>query len=293
MRTSQRTILFSIYSLCLILANVGVLRALIDLSRTNYTASHHIFIPLVTLALIFQRRDVIFSNVRSARTAGVSVILTGLALALWGSRYWGFGGQDNSLSLMVGALVALSVGGFLLCYGLEAFRAALFPLLLLGFMIPMPRTLLDGATLFLKRGSTETVDGLFTLTGTPYYREGFVFSLPTFAIEIADECSGIRSSIALLLTSLLAGHMFLTSAWKKAILVVAIFPVTILKNGIRIVSLSLLAMHVDPGFLTGQLHREGGIVFFLLALAILAPILALLRSSETAPGFSIHFPEHR
>jgi exosortase len=280
LKISQRTILFSIYGLCLMLANAGVLRALIDLSRKNDTASHHILIPFVTLVLMYQRRGVIFSAVRTAAAAGVTVILTGLGLALWGSRYWASGG--GSLGLMVGAMVVMWVGGFLLFYGRDAFRAALFPLLFLGFMIPVPTTLLDGATLFLKTGSTEVVAGLFTLTGTPYYREGFIFSLPKFAIEIADECSGIRSSIALLLTSLLAGHMFLVSGWKKALLVVAIFPVAVMKNGIRIVSLSLLATYVDPGFLTGQLHHEGGIVFFLLALVLLAPLLAFLRNSETA-----------
>jgi exosortase len=268
--------------MCLILANLGVLRALIDLSRNNGTASHHVLIPLVTLVLIYQRRDVIFSAVRSAGFPGVSVILTGLGLALWGSRSWASGGQGDSLSLMVGALVVMWVGGFLLFYGLDAFRAALFPLLFLGFMIPMPRTLIDGATLFLKTGSTDVVAGLFTLTGTPYLREGFIFSLPKFAIEIADECSGIRSSIALLLTSLLAGDMFLKSRWNKALLVMAIFPTAVLKNGIRIVSLSLLASYVDPSFLTGQLHHEGGFVFFLLALVLLAPLFVYLRHSETA-----------
>ena len=89
---------------------------------------------------------------------------------------------------------------------------------------------------------------------------------PTVAIEIADECSGIRSSLALVMTVLLAGHMFLTSAWKKALLALAVIPLTIVKNGIRIVSLTLLAVHVNPSFLTGQLHHEGGIVFFVLAL---------------------------
>jgi exosortase/archaeosortase family protein len=54
----------------------------------------------------------------------------------------------------------------------------------------------------------------------------------------------------------------------------------ILKNAIRIVSLTLLSVHVDPGFLTGQLHHEGGIVFFALALALTFPILVLLRSLE-------------
>jgi exosortase/archaeosortase family protein len=99
-------------------------------------------------------------------------------------------------------------------------------------------------------------------------------------IEIADECSGIRSSISLLLTSLLAGHMLLENAWTKSVLVAVVLPLAVVKNGIRIVSLSLLAMHVDPGFLAGSLHHEGGIVFYLLALTLLAPILGLLRRSE-------------
>ena len=63
-------------------------------------------------------------------------------------------------------------------------------------------------------------------------------------------------------------------------MIAVIVPVTILKNGIRIVTLSMLAMHVDPGFLNGQLHHEGGIAFFVLGLVILAPVLAVLRKSE-------------
>jgi exosortase/archaeosortase family protein len=89
-----------------------------------------------------------------------------------------------------------------------------------------------------------------------------------------------RSSLALLLTTLLAGHRLLTSPWKKALLVLAAVPVAVIKNAVRIVTLTLLAAHVDPGFLTGQLHHEGRIVFYLLALAILAPVLTILRRSE-------------
>jgi exosortase len=284
LKISPRTVAFSIYSLCLVLATAGVLHALIALSSNNATASHHVLIPLITLALIYRSRDRIFADVRSAGRVGAGVILAGLGLALWGSRYWVSGAQGDSLSVMVAALVVLWVGGFLLFYGRDAFRLALFPLLFLGFMIPVPSPLLDAATLFLKTGSTEIVAGLFTLTGTPYYREGFVFSLPNFAIEIADECSGIRSSIALLLTSLVAGDLFLKNRWNKALLVTAVLPIAIFKNGVRIVSLSLLAKYMDPGFLTGQLHHEGGIVFFLLVLPILALILAFLGRSETEQG---------
>jgi len=159
----------------------------------------------------------------------------------------------------------------------------LFPLLFLAFTIPIPAAPLGLAVRFLKQGSSDMVDALFSLTGTTYHREGFVFTLPTVSIEVADECSGIRSSIALLLTTLLAGHTFLSTGWKKAVLVAAIVPLTILKNGIRIVGLTLLAVHVNPSFLTGQLHHEGGIVFFVMALLMLEPLFYLLRKSE--PGY--------
>jgi exosortase/archaeosortase family protein len=66
------------------------------------------------------------------------------------------------------------------------------------------------------------------------------------------------------------------------VMVLAILPLAVLKNGIRIVTLTLLAIHVDPGFLSGQLHHEGGIVFFLLSLAMLAPLLFILRRYEVA-----------
>lgn len=282
MTLPRRTILFAAYSLFLVAGNVGVLRALVNLARQDPTASHIMLIPFVTLVLICQRRDSIFSSLRSAALAGIGVILVGLGILLAGRPSGESGSHGSSLSIMVGGLVVLWIGGFLLFYGRNAFRAALFPLLFLGFMVPMPSILLDPVILFLKTGSREAVAGLFMLTGTPYHREGFVFSLPKFVIEIADECSGIRSSMALLLTGLLAGHMFLRTGWKKALLVAAIVPTAMVKNGIRIVSLSLLASYVDPGFLTGRLHHDGGIVFFLLTLALLTPLFVLLYSSETA-----------
>jgi exosortase/archaeosortase family protein len=54
----------------------------------------------------------------------------------------------------------------------------------------------------------------------------------------------------------------------------------ILKNGVRIVTLTLLASYVDPGFLYGRLHRDGGVVFFLLGLLLLAPLLWFLQRTE-------------
>jgi hypothetical protein len=40
-------------------------------------------------------------------------------------------------------------------------------------------------------------------------------------------------------------------------------------------------MYVDPSFLFGTLHRDGGIVFFLLGLLLLLPVLLLLQRGES------------
>jgi exosortase len=280
MTLAKKHLLFGAYLLLLIAASLPALRALVELSMRDMSASHLILVPFVTAVLIFQERDRVFVAGNFPSLAGVGVIAAGLALLGAASVYRPSPGFDDTLSLQMSAVVVLAIGGFVLFYGTSAARRALFPLCFLVFTIPIPDAVLAPVVSFLKRGSTEMSAWLFTATGTTYYREGFVFALPTVTIEVADACSGIRSSIALLLTTLLAGHMFLEKPWTKALLVLAILPITLFKNAIRIVGLTLLAIHVDPSFLTGQLHHEGGILFFLMALAMLAPILALLRRAE-------------
>jgi exosortase len=176
--------------------------------------------------------------------------------------------------------VVIWVGGFILCYGFHAFRVGLFPVLFTFLIVPIPDFILNRAVFWLQAGSAEVSYSVFRLVGVPVFRNGLIFSLPAVTIEVARECSGIRSSLALLIMSLLAGHLFLGSAWKKAVLTLVALPLLIVKNGIRIVTLSLLSIYVDPEFLTGSLHRHGGMLFFLLALALLTPVLWLLQRSE-------------
>jgi exosortase/archaeosortase family protein len=69
-------------------------------------------------------------------------------------------------------------------------------------------------------------------------------------------------------------HLLLRSAWAKGLVIVAAIPLSIAKNGFRIFTLGVLAVYVDPSFLHGRLHHQGGIVFFLV---FLAAYLILLR----------------
>ncbi len=125
--------------------------------------------------------------------------------------------------------------------------------------------------------------GLLQILNVPVLKEGFILQLPMVNLEVAKECSGIRSSIALLVTVLLAAEFLLRSPWRKVLLVVAIIPILVIKNAVRIVTIYLLAAYLNPAFLHGWLHTSGGIVFYLLGLAALMPVGALLRRGERKP----------
>ena len=194
---------------------------------------------------------------------------------------------DQCLSGAMLAIVLLWLGGFLMCYGVTAWRRAAFSLLFLLLMVPLPPTLLERSILLLQQGSTEIAYLLFRVVGVPVLRQGFLLTVPGVTIEVAKECSGIRSSVALVITCLLAAHLFLRTRCKLSVFVLLAFPLAIIKNAIRITTLTLLAVYVDPSFLTGSLHHEGGFVFFLLALAILAPVLmalAKVREESSVSG---------
>jgi exosortase len=189
--------------------------------------------------------------------------------------------QADKLSLSTFAIVLVWIAGFVLCYGLRTASAALFPLTFLLLMIPLPHALLDTAVIALQKGSASMTGVLLRLIGLPAFRQGFIFSLPGVDIEIGEACSGIRSSIALLLTSLLAGYVFLRSGWRKVALILFTFPLVIFKNAVRIVTLAWLSLYVNRAFLYGNLHHRGGLAFSIPDFAILVGFLFMLRRSET------------
>ena len=183
------------------------------------------------------------------------------------------------------ALTALGVatvwvGGFVMFFGLPATRIALFPLSFLIFIIPLPEALLFRIITVLQYASAEVVSLLFQLCPFPFTREGLYFTLPGLHLEVARECSSIRSSLALCIACVLANHLLLHRWWSKAAVLLLVFPLAIFKNGVRIVTLSLLTLYVDKGFMASDLHSRGGVVFFGLALAMLLPIFLGLRKLE-------------
>lgn len=248
--------------------------------------SQIVVIPLVCLYLILRKRKVIFADTECSVIPGITLMLIGLAFLLADKLTLGKLSQNDYLSGLMASLVVLEIGAFILFFGTKAFRLARFPLLVFILMIPFPSWFLDRTVSLLQQGSVVVTAFLLNLTGVPFVREGLVFHLPTnLNIFIADDCSGIRSSIALLIASLVASDVFLRRGWTKLALNLAVLPLSLFKNGLRIATLSLLSVYVDRRFISGDLHRDGGILFYLIACGILGLLLWRLRKSEAHPAF--------
>jgi len=265
------------------------LTAFVSYSLASENGSHLILIPVISAWVVFLERDRIFKALGSDRPAGSLLLAAAAVIALaafsMGSRL----STTNQLSLYIFALLLVWAAGFAFFFGRRSLESARFPLVFLLLTIPIPDFILDKVIYLLQKGSAEITAVLFDWSGVPVLRDGFVFHLARVNIEVARECSGIRSSLALLILAILVAHFYLDTFWKQLVLVIAGLFVMILKNGVRIVTLTLLASYVDPGFLYGRLHHEGGVVFFVLALLLLAPLVWLLERSErkvTAPASS-------
>lgn len=277
---TSRNFFFLLFNIVTVIIFSAPLRELLRMSSRSELYSHIVLIPFVSGYFFYQRRKEILSGAEYSYLWGGALILSGIFLFFAGSTYRTNLNQNDYLSLMIFSAVTSWIGGFLLFYGKKAFRSGFFPLLFLFFLVPIPTLLIEKIIRFLQIGSTEVTYILFKLAGVPIYREGFTFHLAGLSIEVAPQCSGIRSSIALFITGIIAGQLFLQTHRNRWILLLSAIPITIFKNGLRIVTLSLLGVYVDPRILGSDLHKRGGIPFFILALAVMAPILFWLIKTE-------------
>lgn len=258
----------------------GTLASLFALALRDEQYTHILLVLPMSTALIFMGWEPPAGMSGSSTAAGASLLLIAvLARAGMGSTALP-SAADVRLSLNILALVTWWMGAFIFSFGAVAFRRALFPLGFLLGMVPLPQFVLDPLVGLLQQGSTTSAHWFFAAAGIPVEQTGTLVHIPGLTLEVAPECSSIRSSMMLLVTTMFLVQLLLVSPWRKTVVVAAAIPLSVLKNGLRIFALGTLATKVDPGFLTGRFHRQGGIIFFLIALAGIFLLFWILRRGE-------------
>lgn len=156
-----------------------------------------------------------------------------------------------------------------------------FPLLFLFFAVPLPDFALTAAEVGLQHASAEVTAWFFNLTGLGHLRSGLIFQLPGIQIMVAQECSGIRSTLVLLVTSAAAGYLFLRHPGNRLLFVLSTIAIGIVRNAFRITVISWLCVEIGPHMIHSIVHKRGGPIFFALALIPTVLFLFLLRRWES------------
>lgn len=246
--------------------------------------SHTILIPVVCIYLAWE-------NGKRIETSSPNRLLALIPAAIGLISLYAFYTVDanptnpdqveNYLGYSIFALVMFAVAANFFFLGRHAARINLFPILFLVWMTPFTVPIREGLQIFFQYASAENAYWFIKLSGVPIFRNGaLIFEMPTIVMEVAPECSGIRSSLVLFITSLVASYLFLKTPWKRSALVFLVIPLGILRNGIRILVLALQCFHIHPDMINGWFHKHGGQPLFAVTLIPLFAVLYFFWKSE-------------
>src|ERR1035437_7174523 len=251
-----------------------------SLSLRDDEYTYILLILPVSAALIFLERQSLRTMLAPSVRAGSAILAIAVLIAcstlIWSASL----PSDVKLSIRMVALVVSWIGAFVVCFGSRASRRILFPLCFLFGLVPLPQLVLNQVIALLQQGSSWSAYLLFAVFGVPVTHDGVLLTIPTLTVQVAQECSSIRSSSMLLVTTMVLAQILLRSPWRKALVIGIAVPLSVAKNGLRIFSIAMLGTRVDRGYLTGRFHHQGGIVFFAIALLIIFALLWILRRGE-------------
>lgn len=224
--------------------------------------SHGIFVPLISLFLIWQARHRLAATDITSSWWGLLLISMGVVLYGVGELAALFVILHISLWLMiVGLVISLT--------GIQGARIIAFPLTYLLTSIPLPGFLYAGLSSQLQLWSSALGVGVLQLVGVTAFREGNVIDLGPVQLQVVEACSGIRYLLPLTSLALLCAYLFKDRMWKRVLLVFSSIPISILVNGFRIGMIGVLVEWDGPGAAEGFSHLFEGWVLFMASFGLL------------------------
>ena len=262
---SIRTALFAVsflamlYGYWLMLSNHAPAMFASDIEDMSYAW----YVPLFSLYVVWKERREIVASLGKPSMAGFLLALPSYAAGFLGIR-------GHQLRLEIIGFVGLVISLTWLYFGAKTMRRILFPALFLLFCMPLA-TFLDVVTVHLRIFSTGAAYAILKGFGADVVRQGTMLmsSTGSFAIDVADPCSGLRSLFAL--AALTAGYAYFNQpTWlRRGLLFALSVPIAVFGNVVRILTIVLVAACCSPEFATGFYHDYSGYVVFMAAIMMM------------------------
>jgi exosortase len=217
---------------------------------------HGILFPFVITGLIAYR----FRHLRSV--AGKPEYL-GLLPVFIGVLFYVISYRTIQPRIAMGGLPFILWGSAFYLWGWRVAKLLIFPLFFFWLAIPLPS--FQQATTHLQLLATSMAHHGSSLCGVETYVEGTTV-LPLKGewkpLDIAAGCSGIRSLMALLMISAAWAYIANMALWKRVLLFFCAFPLAILGNALRVISIFVIAEYGDAKWASTTWHDWSGLLLF-------------------------------
>ena len=236
--------------------------------------------PLVLVTgvwLIGRRLDEVRTAARPGSLAvGLAVMVPTILLYIFARAF-------DFVSLEVASMMLALIVTTYVFLGAQVLRLLWFPILYLGFVIPIPGWLLDVVTQPLKALVSHSVTVALGHLGYPVARVGVTIYVAQYQLLVEDACAGLNSLISLTAIGLFYVYILHNSNWRYSLLLLAlVIPIAILANCIRVAALVLLTFYFGDAVAQGFLHHFAGMVTFTSALLFIFAIDAGLSPVRRA-----------
>ena len=239
-------------------------------SENDY--EHGPLFPLIIIGLLVYR----FKDLKAAAGPGSAwgLVVVALGALLYAAAY-----RTLQPRVAIGALPLLLWGSAWFFWGGRVARMLLLPVFFFWLAIPLPS--FQQATTQLQLLATSMAHHGAALCGVPTLVQGNMISSAHGGwepLEIAKGCSGIRSLMALLMISGAWACVAEMAPWKRAVLFLSAFPLAILGNSLRVISIFVIAEYGDAKWARHTWHDWSGLLlFYPFSLMLLLAIHSLLE----------------
>jgi len=166
----------------------------------------------------------------------------------------------------LGLYLCLIVAFYAYC-GTAVMRLLWFPTFYFIFLFPPPDSLVATLTQPLKINISRAAVALLDACGMTIARKGVIIQVDQYDILVAAACSGLNSIMSLSAIGLFYIYVRHNANWRYALLLmIAIIPVAVLANFVRVLLLILITDFLGDAWAQGFLHEFAGMVMFAVAL---------------------------
>ena len=235
---------------------------LVRVWSTDDNYSHGFLIPAIAAFLAWERRDRFLAAPLKPSLAGLIVVAGSILPFALGTP--GVGVFVTRISM-----VTAVAGVVLLLFGWSRLRTVVFPLAILLLMIPLPAAIFVQLESPLQIATSIFSGALIRAVDIPVIRDGNLLALGNVTLEVAKECSGMRSAISLATLGLVFGYVPDSRPWLRVLVALLTLPVVVIANGGRVAATAIAAHYYGPAAATGFFHDLCGWLAFAAAFAIM------------------------